>query len=191
MGWEGICIRVHLISASLSSQAERNKEWEATKRIHGLVRKSFRAEHPAWMQSGRSHKVGLMWKKMAVTPLRGWERVKEGEEEGRRRGKKQREEKESGTPWSRKVVRWTEASLSCDSEWDERGFWQYNFVSSLLPSASFHPSALYTVFTSLNLIWPRLALLFWVDLLFAVSLLPRVEAKGKRKNTHMLFCLSF
>lgn len=184
MGWEGICIRVHLISASLSSQAERNKEWEAAKRIHGLVRKSFRAEHPAWMQSGCSHKVGLMWKKMAVTPLWGWER---GEKKGRGwGGGKPRGEKESGTPWRRKVVRRTEASRSCDSEWDERGFWQYNFVSSLLPSPHLFTPLRFTQFLRAS-IWSDLAspslFGFAVDLLFAAN-----GSEGKKKRRTPTCC---
>lgn len=169
VGWVGLCIRVHLISASLSSQAKRNKEWEAAKRIHGLVRKPFRQtlQHECkaagvikwvWCEINGCH---------SALGMREGEKGREGRErEGKREKKKEkrkkvapREVEESSAP--------DRAEPFCDTEWDERGFWQYNFFSSLpffFPSL---PCCLHPFYLTSSL--PPFGFAF--DLLFAVFLI--------------------
>lgn len=131
--WVGLCIWVHLISASLSSQAQRNKEWEVTKRIHGLVRKPFRqtVQHECkaaavikwvWCEINGCH---------SAFGIRECEKEREGKE---REGKKRKREGNREKVAPREVeggIAPGRAQPFCETEWDERRFWQNNFFSSL------------------------------------------------------------
>lgn len=117
VGRVGLCIRVHLISVSLSSQAERNKEWEATKRIHGLVRKPFMqtVRHECKMAAV----IKWMWCEINACHSVFWdERGKERErwKRARERKKKNMRRRKIKTKWhpvkSKKIVLWTELNLS-------------------------------------------------------------------------------
>lgn len=87
------------------------------------------------MQSGCSHKVGLMWNKwlsLFFRDERGQER------EGRRGERAQQNTREEKKEENREKVAPREVEENsapdktqpfCDTEWDERGFWQNNFFS--------------------------------------------------------------
>lgn len=192
VGWERLCIRVHLISASLSGQAERNKEWEAAKRIHGLVRKPFRQT----VQHECKAAAVIKWVWCEINGCHSTFGMREGEKwrAGRERGgKRKKEEKKRDGNTEKVAPREVEKSSApdraepfWDTEWDERGFWQYNFFSSL--SSSLHSSAVYTVFMHLHFIWPLLSLfVFAFDLPFAFFFFFSLSEKEEEETCSFAF----